>query len=129
MTFTTLTSNGSVNAMHDSLMPLSGLFPLTGMFINAIFGGDGVGVLNFLIYVLLAVFVSGLLVGRTPELFERKLDAREVRLMSLAALLPSVLVLLPTAWMLMGAEPVGPHGLTRGALRVRVGQRQQRLGL
>jgi K+-transporting ATPase ATPase A chain len=114
---TTLTSNGSVNAMHDSLLPLSGLVPFAGMFVNAAFGGVGVGVLNFLLYVLLAVFVAGLLVGRTPELFHRKVEVAEIRLVSLAVLLPCVAVLVPAAmafaWGLEGTSNPGPHGVSQ----------------
>ncbi len=64
---TTVTSNGSVNAMHDSLTPLSGMFAMLGMMVNAFFGGVGVGFLNFYIFIILAVFISGLMVGRTPD--------------------------------------------------------------
>ncbi len=114
---TTLTSNGSVNAMHDSLLPLSGLVPFAGMFVNAAFGGVGVGVLNFQLYVLLAVFVAGLLVGRTPELFHRKVEVAEIRLVSLAVLLPCVAVLVPAAmafaWGLEGTSNPGPHGVSQ----------------
>jgi potassium-transporting ATPase potassium-binding subunit len=65
---TTVTSNGSVNAMHDSLTPLGGLMPLVGMWVNNIFGGVGVGFINMLIFVIVAVFVAGMMIGRTPEL-------------------------------------------------------------
>lgn len=114
---TTLTSNGSVNAMLDSLLPLSGVVPLAGMFVNAAFGGVGVGLLNFLLYVFLAVFVAGLLVGRTPELLQRKLEAREVRLVSVAVLLPAVAVLVPSALAFATGHAAtsnpGPHGVTQ----------------
>lgn len=94
---TTCTSNGSVNAMHDSLMPLSGMFALLGMMVNAFFGGVGVGFLNFYVYMILAVFISGLLVGRTPELLGRKVEAREMKVAMLVALLHPMLILAGTA--------------------------------
>lgn len=96
-TLTTQTSNGSVNAMHDSLNPLSGLVTLIDMFINATWGGVGVGAINFLLYVVLSVFIAGLMVGRTPEWLGRKLEAREIKLASLALLLQPLLILVPTA--------------------------------
>ncbi|ADV67240.1 potassium-transporting ATPase subunit KdpA [Deinococcus maricopensis] len=90
---TTQTSNGSVNAMHDSLNPLTGAVPLAGLFLNDVYGGLGVGVINFLLFVLLTVFIAGLMVGRTPELFGRKIEAREIKLVSLALLLQPLLIL------------------------------------
>ena len=69
---TTVTSNGSVNAMHDSFTPLTGMFALLGMMVNAFYGGVGVGFLNFYIFIIIAVFISGLMVGRTPEFIDRK---------------------------------------------------------
>ena len=68
---TTVTSNGSVNAMHDSLTPLGGLMPLIGMWLNNIFGGVGVGFINMLIFIIVAVFVAGMMIGRTPEFLGR----------------------------------------------------------
>ena len=64
---TTVTSNGSVNAMHDSLTPLGGMAAMLGMMVNSFYGGVGVGFLNFYIFIIIAVFISGLMVGRTPE--------------------------------------------------------------
>ncbi|HUX85126.1 MAG TPA: potassium-transporting ATPase subunit KdpA, partial [Chitinophagaceae bacterium] len=69
---TTVTSNGSVNSMHDSFMPLSGMTEMMGMMVNCFFGGVGVGFLNFYIFMIIAVFISGLMVGRTPELLGKK---------------------------------------------------------
>jgi len=92
-TLTTQTSNGSVNAMHDSLAPLNGLVTLGNMLINAIWGGIGCGLQQFLVYLLLAVFLAGLMTGRTPELFGRKIEAPEVRLLSLLILLQPAVVL------------------------------------
>jgi len=94
---TTQTSNGSVNAMHDSMNPLSIGIVLVDMFINATWGGVGVGAINFLLYVVLTVFIAGLMVGRTPELFGRKLEAREIKLASIAILIQPLLILVPTA--------------------------------
>lgn len=83
---TTSTSNGSVNAMHDSQMPLTGGIYMLDMMINAIYGGVGVGFINFFVYVVIAVFISGLMVGRTPELLGKKIEAREVKIAALVAL-------------------------------------------
>jgi K+-transporting ATPase ATPase A chain len=99
-TLTTQTSNGSVNAMHDSLNPLSGLAALSGMLVNAVWGGVGCGLVNFFVYVLLAAFLSGLMIGRTPELFGRKLEVREVRLLSVLIILQPLLLLGFTAFTL-----------------------------
>ncbi|OJY88616.1 MAG: potassium-transporting ATPase subunit KdpA [Lysobacterales bacterium 63-13] len=92
-TLTTQTSNGSVNAMHDSLAPLTGLVTLGNMLVNAIWGGIGCGLQQFIVYLLLAVFLAGLMTGRTPELFGRKIEAREVRLLSLLILLQPLALL------------------------------------
>ena len=94
---TTVTSNGSVNAMHDSMMPLSGLGQMFDMMINAFYGGIGVGFLNFYIFMIIAVFISGLMVGRTPEFMGRKIEAREMKIASLIALLHPFLILAGTA--------------------------------
>jgi K+-transporting ATPase ATPase A chain len=94
---TTVTSNGSVNAMHDSMMPVSGLCQMFDMMINAFYGGVGVGYLNFYIFIIIAVFISGLMVGRTPEFMGRKIEAREMKIASLIALLHPFLILVGTA--------------------------------
>jgi K+-transporting ATPase ATPase A chain len=96
-TLTTQTSNGSVNVMHDSMNPLALIVPFVGMWLNLIFGGDGVGFLNFFITLIVTVFIAGLMVGRTPELFGRKIEAREMKLASLALLLIPLLILVPGA--------------------------------
>jgi K+-transporting ATPase ATPase A chain len=93
--FTTNTSNGSVNCMHDSLNPATGLTPLTGMWLNCIWGGVGVGLINFLIYLILGVFLAGLMVGRTPEYLGKKVEAREMKLAMLALLIHPLMVLGP----------------------------------
>ncbi len=90
---TTQTSNGSVNAMHDSLAPLTGGVAIVDMLVNAIWGGIGCGLMQFLVYLLLAVFLAGLMTGRTPELFGRKIEAPEVRLLALLILLQPIVVL------------------------------------
>jgi K+-transporting ATPase ATPase A chain len=94
---TTATSNGSVNGMHDSTMPLSGMTQLLDMMINAFYGGVGVGFLNFFIFLIIAVFISGLMVGRTPEFLGRKIEAKEMKIASIIALLHPFLILAGTA--------------------------------
>lgn len=94
---TTVTSNGSVNAMHDSLTPLSGMNALLGMMINSFYGGVGVGFLNFFVFIVVAVFISGLMVGRTPEFLGKKVEAREVKIAIMIALLHPFLILSGTA--------------------------------
>jgi K+-transporting ATPase ATPase A chain len=97
MVTTTVTSNGSVNSMHDSATPLGGLMPLAGMWLNNIFGGVGVGFINMLIFVIVAVFIAGMMIGRTPEFLGKKVEAREVKLASLALLWHPFAILVPTA--------------------------------
>jgi K+-transporting ATPase ATPase A chain len=94
---TTATSNGSVNGMHDSLTPLGGLMPMVGMWLNNIFGGVGVGFINMFIFIIVAVFVSGMMIGRTPELLGKKVEAKEMKLASLALLWHPLAVLVGTA--------------------------------
>ncbi|TAF31997.1 MAG: potassium-transporting ATPase subunit KdpA [Cytophagales bacterium] len=94
---TTVISTGSVNAMHDSFTPLSGVYQLLAMMINAFYGGCGVGFLNFYIYIILAVFISGLMVGRTPEFLGKKIEAKEMKIAMLIALLHPFLILVGTA--------------------------------
>lgn len=94
---TTIISTGSVNSMHDSSMALSGAMELLGMMTNAFYGGCGVGFLNYYIFLIIAVFISGLMVGRTPEFFGRKVEAREMKIASLIAILHPFLILVGTA--------------------------------
>jgi len=94
---TTSTSNGSVNSMHDSHTPLSGGIFLLDMMINAVYGGVGVGFINFFVFVVIAVFISGLMVGRTPELFGKKIEAKEVKIAALVAIAHPFLILVNTA--------------------------------
>jgi K+-transporting ATPase ATPase A chain len=96
-TLTTIVSTGSVNGMHDSTMPLTGLWQLLAMMINSFFGGCGVGILNYLIYLIIAVFISGLMVGRTPEFLGHKVEAREVKIAAIITLLSPFLILTGTA--------------------------------
>ena len=94
---TTVISTGSVNSMHDSAMPLSGMNQLLAMMINSFYGGVGVGILNFFVFVVLAVFISGLMVGRTPELFGKKIEAKEMKIAMIVALIHPLLILGSTA--------------------------------
>lgn len=94
---TTCTSNGSVNSMHDSFTPLTGMFAMLGMMINSFYGGVGVGFLNFYIFIIIAVFISGLMVGRTPEFLGKKIEAREMKIAAIIALLHPLLILSATA--------------------------------
>lgn len=96
-TYTTCTSNGSVNAMHDSFTPMAGATTLLGMMVNCFYGGIGVGFLNFYIFIILAVFISGLMVGRTPEFLGKKIEAREMKIAMMIALLHPLLILAATA--------------------------------
>ncbi len=89
---TTSTSNGSVNGMHDSLTPVSGGVVILDMMINALYGGVGVGLLNYFIFIIIAVFISGLMVGRTPEFMGHKVEAREVKIAALVTLLSAFLI-------------------------------------
>ena len=102
---TTATSNGSVNCMHDSLNPLTGLVPLAGMWMNIVFGGVGVGLINMFIFIIVGVFICGMMVGRTPEYFGRKVETREMTLALLALLVHPALILGGTA--LFAATPAG----------------------
>lgn len=93
----TVISCGSVNSMHDSFMPLSGLCQLLGMMTNAFYGGCGVGLLNFFAYLVIAVFIAGLMVGRTPEFLGKKIEAREMKIAVIVTLLHPLLILAGTA--------------------------------
>jgi K+-transporting ATPase ATPase A chain len=118
VTCTTCVANGSVNCSHDSLNPLAQITPLTGMWLNCIFGGKGVGFINMLVYLIVGVFLSGLMVGRTPEYLGKKVEAREMKLAMLALLIHPIMILVPTglfAVMSWGKDSTGnpgAHGLT-----------------
>ncbi len=94
---TTCTSNGSVNAMHDSMTPLTGLFAMLGMMVNSFYGGVGVGFINFYVFIILAVFIGGLMVGRTPEFLGKKVEAKEVKIAMIIALIHPLMILGGTA--------------------------------
>lgn len=101
---TTVISTGSVNSMHDSTMPLSGMNQLLAMMINCFYGGVGVGILNFFIFIILAVFISGLMVGRTPEFLGKKVEAREMKIAMIIALIHPFFILIGT-----GLATAFPH--------------------
>lgn len=115
---TTSTSNGSVGAMHDSLNPLTGLMPMAGMWLNATFGGVGVGMINMFLYIVVAVFIAGMMVGRTPEYLGHKVEGREMRLAVLALFSHALLILggtalfAATAWGQDALNNVGAHGFS-----------------
>ncbi|HMA81468.1 MAG TPA: potassium-transporting ATPase subunit KdpA [Candidatus Binatia bacterium] len=118
-TATTDASNGSVNAMHDSFNPLAGLVPLVNIQLGeVIFGGVGAGLYGMAVFVLLAVFIAGLMVGRTPEYLGKKIEAREVKLAMLYVLIFPLLILYLSGWSvvapygLSSLNNAGPHGLT-----------------
>lgn len=115
---TTTTSNGSVNAMHDSLNPLTGLLPLAGMWLNIVFGGVGVGFINMFLFIITAVFLAGMMVGRTPEYLARKVEAREMKLALIALLAHPLFILggtalfVATSWGLDTLHNPGSHGFS-----------------
>lgn len=116
-TATTAASNGSVNSMHDSFMPLGGLVPLLLIHLGeVIYGGVGSGLYGMLVFVIIAVFVAGLMVGRTPEYLGKKVESFEMKMASLVILIPVCLILVGTAIAVVtpagiaGASNPGPHG-------------------
>jgi len=116
---TTVTSNGSVNSMHDSLSPLSGMVSMFNMMLGEIiFGGVGSGLYGIIIFIILTVFIAGLMVGRTPEYLGKKVEAYEMKMTILAILAPSVVIKLFSAVAcsvpagLAGLNNAGPHGLS-----------------
>ena len=116
---TTAASNGSVNSMHDSFSPIGGMIPMWFMQLGEIiFGGVGSGLYGMLIFVIIAVFVAGLMVGRTPGYLGKKIDAFEMKMASLVILIPAALVLVGTAVAvvikagLVGIANPGPHGFS-----------------
>ncbi|GEN36647.1 potassium-transporting ATPase subunit KdpA [Aneurinibacillus danicus] len=117
-TVTTAATTGSVNNMHDSLTPIGGLVPLAQMMLNNVFGGDGVGLLNGLLYVILTVFICGLMVGRTPEFLGKKIEGKEIKLASISLLTHPVIILVPTAIAFLRPESMasilnpGSHGIS-----------------
>jgi K+-transporting ATPase ATPase A chain len=118
-TVTTGTSCGAVNSMHDSFTPLGGLVPLANIQLGElVFGGVGAGLYAMLIYVLLSVFIAGLMVGRTPEYLGKKIEAREVKLAMLYILIFPLLILYYSGWSVVAPygvsslNNIGPHGLS-----------------
>ena len=118
-TITTDASCGAVNAMHDSFTPLGGLVPLFNMQLGEVaFGGVGSGLYGMLIFVVLSIFLAGLMIGRTPEYLGKKIEAFDVKAAALAVLIPTVLLLGFTAWAtvsrwgITGLNNSGPHGFS-----------------
>ena len=121
-TFAAVTTDvtcGAVNAEADSLNPLAGLSPMIGMWLNCIFGGKGVGMINMLMYVIIGIFIAGMMVGRTPEYLGKKIGAREVKLAIIALLVHPLMILLPTGLFAAttgGSRPSsnpGAHGFSQ----------------
>lgn len=120
--FTTVTTSfttGTVNNIHDTLTPLGGLVPLLHMMLNVVFGGAGVGLMNILIYAILAVFICGLMIGRTPEYLGKKIEGKEMKLAALCIIIHPLLILAFSALAvslqsgLDGITNPGYHGLTQ----------------
>jgi K+-transporting ATPase ATPase A chain len=115
---TTAVTCGSVNCMHDSLNPLAGLTPFSGMWLNCVFGGKGVGLVNLLVYLIVGVFLSGLMVGRTPEYLGKKVEGREMKLAMLALLIHPIMILGSTGlfaaldWGTKATNNPGAHGFS-----------------
>ncbi|MRS01682.1 potassium-transporting ATPase subunit KdpA [bacterium] len=118
-TSTSAASNGSVNSMHDSLSPLAGMVAMLNIMLGeVIFGGVGAGLYGMIIFIILTVFISGLMVGRTPEYLGKKIEAFEVKMAIIAVLAPGAVILLFTGWAsvtssgLSGLNNPGPHGFS-----------------
>jgi len=113
---TTAFTTGAVDRAHDSLNPLAGLSPMVGMWLNCVFGGKGVGLINLLVYLIVGVFLSGLMVGRTPEYLGKKIESFEMKMASLAVLFPFAVVLIGTGIAVLvepgkaGIANPGAHG-------------------
>lgn len=120
--FTTVTTSfttGTVNNMHDTLTPLGGFVPMLHMMLNVVFGGAGVGLMNMLIYAILAVFICGLMIGRTPEYLGKKIEGKEMKLAALSIIIHPLLILafsalaVSTQAGLEGISNPGYHGLSQ----------------
>jgi K+-transporting ATPase ATPase A chain len=115
---TTAVACGSVNCMHDSLNPLAGLATFVGMWLNCVFGGKGAGLINLLVFLIVGIFLTGQLVGRTPEYLGKKVEAREMKLAMLALLVHPLLILGPAGlfaaldWGRSATANPGPHGFS-----------------
>ena len=132
-TATTAASNGSVNSMHDSFTPLGGLVPMWLIQLGeVIFGGVGSGLYGMLAFAIVAVFIAGLMVGRTPEYLGKKIEAYEMKMASLVVLIPCALVVVGTAIAVLAPAGRRRHRqsrhprLQRDPVRVLVGVEQQR---
>ncbi|WP_309304431.1 potassium-transporting ATPase subunit KdpA [Brevibacillus laterosporus] len=116
---TTAATTGTVNNMHDTLTPIGGMVPLAQMMLNCVFGGDGVGTMNILLYAIMAVFLAGLMVGRTPEYLGRKIESKEMKLIAIAILIHPLIILAPSAIALaseLGTSSIsnaGFHGISQ----------------
>jgi K+-transporting ATPase ATPase A chain len=116
---TTDVTCGAVNAEADSLNPLAALAPMAGMWLNCIFGGKGVGMINMLLYIVIGIFLAGMMVGRTPEYLGKKIGAREVKLAIIALLVHPLMILMPTGlfsatdWGLLAVSNPGAHGFSQ----------------
>lgn len=109
-TTTTSFTTGTVNNMHDTLTPLGGMIPLLHMMLNVVFGGKGVGLMNMIMYAILAVFICGLMIGRTPEYLGKKIEGREMKLAALCIIIHPLLILAFSA--IAVAVPAGTAGIT-----------------
>lgn len=118
-TTTTSFTTGTVNNMHDSLTPLGGMIPMLHMMLNCVFGGKGVGLMNMIMYVILAVFLCGLMIGRTPEYLNKKIEGKEMKLVAIVLIIHPLLILGFSALAVMtgaGQEGItnpGFHGLSQ----------------
>lgn len=118
-TTTTSFTTGTVNNMHDTLTPLGGMVPLLHMMLNCVFGGKGVGLMNMIMYVILAVFLCGLMIGRTPEYLGKKIEGKEMKLVAICLIVHPLLILgfsalaVATPGGLAGITNPGFHGLTQ----------------
>jgi potassium-transporting ATPase potassium-binding subunit len=110
---------GAVNAEHDSLTPMASISPMAGMWLNCIYGGKGVGMINLLLFLIIGIFIAGQMVGRTPEYLGKKIGAREVKLALIALLVHPIMILMPTGlfaatnWGLKATSNPGPHGFSQ----------------
>jgi potassium-transporting ATPase potassium-binding subunit len=116
---TTDVTCGAINSEQDSLNPMAGLSPMVGMWLNCIFGGKGVGMINLLLFLIVGVFIAGQMVGRTPEYLGRKIGGREMKLAMIALLVHPIMILFPTGyfaasdWGTKAVSNPGPHGFSQ----------------
>jgi potassium-transporting ATPase potassium-binding subunit len=116
---TTDVTCGAINAEQDSMNPIAAVSPMAGMWLNAIFGGKGVGMINMLLFLIIGVFIAGQMVGRTPEYLGRKIGGTEMKLAVIALLVHPLMILFPaglfaaTPWGLQAVSNPGPHGLSQ----------------